>query len=367
MTTARLAAHRAAHVLVFAALVPLGGCTALAVSPRTSAESPVRQDAVARARVWRHTDIPQMDLRYGPRGKGSFAPGAVVECRYEQRESSGNTPKFMCVRPNGDVVKVKYGADNGEVYAEVAATRLLWALGFGADHMYPVSVRCLGCPDEPDGPPRPGTVRLYETAAIERKMPGRDIGDADSGWSWPELDAVSHERGGASVAERDALKLLAVVLQHTDSKREQQRLICLDDTDKRATCRRPFMLVSDLGKTFGKANAFNRDAPGSVNLKAWAAAPVWADATGCRASLGRSLTGTLESPVVTDAGRRFLVGLLRQLSDQQVHDMFAVARFPLRARMAGSTDGDIDAWVAAFKVKVAQIAGRSCLPTGGAS
>ena len=30
-------------------------------------------------------------------------------------------------------------------------------------------------------------------------------------------------------AQRDALKLLAAMLQHTDSKSQQQRLLCLDE------------------------------------------------------------------------------------------------------------------------------------------
>ena len=44
---------------------------------------------------------------------------------------------------------MKYGRYNGEVYAEVAATRLLWALGFPADRNYPVRVVCAGCSEDP--------------------------------------------------------------------------------------------------------------------------------------------------------------------------------------------------------------------------
>ena len=60
------------------------------------------------------------------------------------------TPKFHCEMPDGQVLKVKYGASNGELPAEVAGTRLLAALGFGADAMYVVGkVRCTGCPRSP--------------------------------------------------------------------------------------------------------------------------------------------------------------------------------------------------------------------------
>lgn len=354
-------------VVMLGVLASLGACASLAKSREAAAEAPARADALARARVWTRTDVPRMDLRRGPSGKGSFRPGVLVDCRYDGRDMSGATPKFTCVRPNGDELKVKFGEDNGEVYAEVAASRLLWGLGFGADRMYPVRVRCRDCPIQSGGPARPGALRVYETAAIERKLPGREISVAgNGGWAWPELDDVDPSRGGASLAERDALKLLAATLQHTDSKPQQQRLICLDAGPESSPCRRPFMLISDLGKTFGKANALNRDGPGSVNLKAWADAPVWAGATGCRANIAASLTGTLDFPTISDAGRRFLADLLQRLTDRQLRDMFAVARFPARAREAGAA-ADANDWVRAFKSKVAQIADRSCLASGGDS
>jgi hypothetical protein len=152
------------------------------------------------------------------------------------------------------------------------------------------------------------------------------------------------------------------MIQHTDSKRDQQSLLCAGEKSKARTCRRPWMVISDLGKTFGQANAFNRDAPGSVNLEAWASTPVWAGGNGCRANLARSVTGTLDNPVITDEGRRFLVSLLRQLTDRQLHDLFTAARFPMRseARFKDAEGRDVDAWVTTFKDKVTQMADRSC-------
>ena len=51
---------------------------------------------------------------------------------------------------NGEIVKIKYGRSNPEVYTEVAATRLLAALGFPADRMFVINrVRCFGCPPDP--------------------------------------------------------------------------------------------------------------------------------------------------------------------------------------------------------------------------
>ena len=66
------------------------------------------------------------------------------------------------------------------------------------------------------------------------------------------------------------LTLLAVFLQHTDSKPEQQRILCRDQASSasRESCGRPFLMISDVGLTFGRANATNSDELGGVNLVA---------------------------------------------------------------------------------------------------
>ena len=104
--------------------------------------------AIRRARVWRPTNIPAVNIEAGPARRDGFPPGATVGCDYRPDKLGGNTPKFACAISADDVVKVKYGKRNGEVYAAVAATRLLWALGFGADAIYPVHVICRGCPKQ---------------------------------------------------------------------------------------------------------------------------------------------------------------------------------------------------------------------------
>jgi len=260
-------------------------------------------------------------------------------------------------------VKVKFGGANGEVFAEVAATRLLWALGFGADRMYPVRVICRGCPVEFGGVEQADGTRLFEPAVIERKMPG-DNGPAPDGWSWQELEAVDEKAGGATLAQRDALKLLAVFIQHTDSKPEQQRLICLDDGETGSkACTQPFMLLQDVGVTFGQANTFNANATGSMNFSAWSRTPIWKGATKCVGNLPKSFTGTLDNPVIGEAGREFLAELLGRLSDSQLQDLFEVSRARLRLRSPTDPKSGVasnDDWVGVFKRKRDEISARRC-------
>jgi hypothetical protein len=273
-----------------------------------------------------------------------------------RRLQRGNSPKFHCQLSDGNIVKVKYGAGNGEVYAEVMASRLLWALGFGADAQYPVTVVCHGCSADPTRNPefRKGT-RTFYPAMIERPHPGKLIETRDgSGWSWPELAMVNEEDGGASLAERDALTLLAVLMQHTDSKPEQQRIVCVA-REAGAPCASSLLYLHDVGLTFGEANAANRRSIGAANLHKWSAAAVWNDRVRCIGNLKKSNTGTLHNPRISEAGRGFLASLLVQLTDQQLWDLFDVGR--VTTRQPGTP---IDEWVRAFKQKRDDIVNQRC-------
>lgn len=319
-----------------------------------------RSSIVARSKVWLPSDIPSKNLLAGPQGPGAFAPGETVHCEYRKKNLRGRSPKFSCVTADGDELKVKFGGTNGEVYAEVAASRLLWALGFGADRMYSVRVICRGCPIEVGGILRAnGRERILDPAAVERKL-AREIHDE---WSWGELDNIREEAGGATRAERDALKLLAVMLQHGDSKPEQQRIVCLDEPYTKGRCQQPLMMVNDLGLTFGRANRFNQQPAGSMNLAEWRRVPVFAGHSGCVGNIQQSFTGTLHRPVISEEGRAFLADLLLQLSDAQLRQMFHAARVGLRPREPGSGRSgfpSVDEWVDAFKAKRTEIVERRC-------
>jgi hypothetical protein len=187
-----------------------------------------------------------------------------------------------------------------------------------------------------------------------------------AGWSWDELDWANPEFGGAPRAHRDALKLLAVLLQHGDNKSAQQRIVCRDaggGPETPESCRRPFLMLDDLGLTFGRSNRLNENEQGSVNLEEWRRTPIWKDDRGCTGNLRKSFTGTLADPVISEAGRRFLAGLLMQLTDRQVRDLFSIARVTRRENPSTRSDADqgtLQGWIDAFRDKRAQIVQRKC-------
>ena len=333
----------------------------------------VRDHALARAQVWRRPAVPveQADFK-GGEGGAPPDPERVIACKFITRPSSGTTPKFDCVLPDGEVVKVKYGG-SAEQHAEVAASRLLGALGFGADRMELVPrVRCFGCPYSPfrtyqmlelarvDGA---YTRRIdydqyvdFRWVSVEHRFPASTIDAGEvKGWGFFELERIDPARGGAPRAHVDALRLAAVLLHHWDNKAENQRLVCLDDPKPAGNgeCPRPFALIQDLGSTFG---------PNKVNFESWSTRPVWSGA-GCDVDMEDMPFGgaTFGKASIGEEGRRFLADRLERLSEEQLRDLFAGARFAERQRGRGP-GGAVDDWVRAFRAKAAQVASRTCPP-----
>src|SRR5262249_6471719 len=151
---------------------------------------------------------------------------------------------------NGKTYRIKYGV---KAHTTVAASRLLWALGFGAAISTPVEVICADCPRDPWNKPQPiqGETSFKE-AVNQKTKEGKEItiqGEAEVGWSWKkDLPLVSDAAGGAPRAQVDALKLIAVILQQGDSKAAQQKLICRpgDYDPNTDVCRKAYMYVYDL-------------------------------------------------------------------------------------------------------------------------
>jgi len=324
-----------------------------------------RLAALARADVWSDPGVPieKADLLSNPGGPRALPD--EVTCRDYPRQSRGMTPKIHCILADGEVVKIKFGGENAEVFGEVAASRLLRALGFGADEMYVIRrVHCLGCapPDAASWITGLFTRKqdvVYEGVALERRLPGTEIrsGD-DEGWAWFELDEARRRfpgESGASRAELDALRLMAVLLAHWDNKALNQRLLCRPGTESPdGGCRRPFAFAHDLGSTFG---------PVKVDLEGWRAYPVWADPATCAVSMKPLPFGGATFPDIriSEEGRRFLAERLTRLTPQQMRDLFVGARFPEFEKHSKEAR-DPSAWVSALQDKIRQIAERPPCP-----
>ncbi len=361
-------------VVVLAAVVGSAGCdrssganTAEPSSRMPDTRVVMRNEALAKAQVWTTPGvaISQFDFARNPRD--GFAVSDDVSCRFVVQKLNGRTQKFHCQLPDGRILKIKYGKRNVELPAEVAGTRLLRALGFGADDMFIVkTVRCDGCPPFPfqslqckeylalewvcfGGPFRGSGVRTFSTVAIERRLDGTVIESFDDqGWSWDELDRIDPSRGGATRAEIDALRLLAVVLAHWDNKGENQRLLCPSGRElPDGGCTTPMAMIQDLGATFG---------PLRGDLVSWRSARVWRDRARCTVDMSDLPYGggTFPQRPISEAGRLMLVGLLEQLSRSQLRDLFTASRMTAQDAMDAESRS-ADAWVKAFLDKVTEL------------
>jgi hypothetical protein len=358
-----------------------------------------RNRYLANAVIWRDPGpLTPDDIRRGPT---AAIPEAIanagdqpIECRYERpgTELGGKTPKFLCRTADGKTVRVKYyGGDGGnrEVFAEIAATRLMWALGFDADPTFPAIISCLDCPNDPWHGSGSRQARRY-FVSYEPHYLGTIITsskDLDQGWTFGELEgAINSLPGGALRARQkmhfDALTLLAVFLQHGDRKRSQQRLVCRGQIDvakgdmhevesdikdisapvlfehpgEQACVGDSVVTIQDVGATLGGAGTFTKGSA-KIHLKSWEGKQVFSGG-GCRGNInvsGSAGAGSGENPIISEAGRQFLVAQFKRLTPDHVRAIFETAHVTeLRE------EGNVAGWVAAFEDKVRQIDQAKC-------
>lgn len=328
-----------------------------------------RADALGRAAVWQK---PTVEIAKASLGPALDQPDSIA-CKFILNAPSGTSPKFDCTLDSGERLRVKYGR-TPEIPSEIAASRLLSALGFGSDTVTLYQhVRCYGCPKEPfitmkavDFTKAEGlysklvnydTFEDFEWALVERKHPARAIESGKlEGWAFHELDQIDEAKGGAPRAHVDALRLLAVFIAHWDNKSENQRLVCLSQQDwpEGGRCEKPLAMLQDVGGAFG---------PRKVDLSGWQVAPIWGNRETCVTTMeSLPYEGATFKPVqVTEAGRRHLASLLEQLSDDQIEDLFKGARFDKKKSFLTAPAKPVSEWVRVFKSRVRQISdGAPC-------
>jgi hypothetical protein len=363
-----------------------------------------RQVAIHNATLFSPKPVGEADIMQGPsqeKDKFQLHFNDKVICDFATLGSQmgGKTQKFACKitrveSTNGQVqvlsdqikedpVKVKFGSDDNEVYAEIAASRLMWALGFYTDRWYPVRVECHNCPANPESGSGAADTRMFDPAIVVRKFNGHkmyEVGQDEEGWTWKELAQVN----GRPTFERDGLALLAAFIVDGDNKPQQQRLVCdhvkLDESTHpfTTTCDNSEMVVQDVGATFGGGGLFTDSYISKMNLGEWSGNALWkrvgksgSDCPECQARVHKRWNAKdgLEDPMISEEGRRFLAGLMCQLSDRQIGDLFQaarVARMPRYHNADGSfkstlnEDSVIQEWVDVFKKKREDLAAGRC-------
>jgi hypothetical protein len=390
-------------IQIFSILTFLLSCSGVAKKIKVATPED-RLNYIREAVVWIPRDTASLDLYSGPTDEEHWATGETIKCSFinpedDKKKLNGYTPKFSCRSTDGTRVKVKYGIRNPEVYSEVAASRLLWALGFAADRNYSTKVACSDCPEDPWGYiknlssyerrrietdpdvqsrfPWPEIYfkadRIFNPALTEKKHSGDKIEYNDiKGWTWTELNSLyskNPEKAKVQKIHRDALTLLMSILQHADSKRENQRLMCakgqtVTSENGVMSCTKPILVISDLGWLFGRGAFSNRLATLSrMNIKEWREERVWKDSSKCIANINPiPLTDALTPTAISEEGRQFLIKQFSKVSRAQIEDMFRGARTDMMALASRRVwvDASYADWADVLEAKMKVVAETTC-------
>jgi hypothetical protein len=283
-----------------------------------------------------------------------------------------------------DKIKVKYLMPPGlnhdtrynEVFTEIAATRILWALGFPADHVYPVaSSTCIGCTSDPfkdNLKDNKASVHdagvVFKVAAVGRDMPWDSIDpEDDETWSWREVAGFysSGQFSRRQKVEYDAYRMALGLFTYHNAIDIQNRVTCAawkPDASNPKICAQPMIFVQDVGSTFGKPGSFLSANPRG-KFSAWKSQTVFKNLDACE--LRYPLDG--DSRPLKEA-QDLLVKRLASLDRERVLAIFRVARFDLMDkeqldRLHGDGAAALNEWTDTFMSRIAEIGkARNCRP-----
>ena len=290
---------------IFAAAVILTFClSATAQEKSTTTGTPI---------LWEQVAISERDLYWGPGGQAMFP---VMEgMTYVDRQTGGNNLKFRLREKSGREWIVK-AADESQ--PEVAATRLLWAIGYPTEIDYIV--------------PKVEVAKWGKFKNVRFEARPDDVKRGER-WSWDDNPfKTSKEFAG--------LRIMMAMLNNWDLKDENTVILRKGD--------KLYYAVSDLGSSFGRlakhsetrsGRSVNKpeDYAGSTFIKTVDGNMIHFAYTAARADLMRGLN--------VEHGR-WLADLLLQLSDKQIADAFRAANYEA---------GEASTLAASFKARIAEL------------
>ncbi|HEV8336627.1 MAG TPA: hypothetical protein VGR67_09440 [Candidatus Polarisedimenticolia bacterium] len=169
-------------------------------------------------------DLSSRNLFYGPGGRGSV-PDPAVDYQLRKRDTTGHSQGYYVRDPAGRKWKVKIGE---EVSSEIAASRILWALGYRQPVLHYVPRwRLRG---GPVAAPPPGRFRLE--SGFESQGP----------WDWRRNPFVSSR-------PYRTLVIVNLLLNNWDMAASNNRIYRFKQPSEGAAT---WYVVQDLGASLGK-------------------------------------------------------------------------------------------------------------------
>jgi hypothetical protein len=267
-------------------------------------------------------NIAQLNLLYGQGGR-ELQPAPPF--KFDSEDSSGTNPKFNVIDAHGTNWRVKLG---DEARPEVTASRLLWAVGYFADEDYLVDTAHVE-----NLKLTRGEDLVTDGNIIEARFEKKPDGDKKIGiWRWKDNPFTGTK-------EFNGLRVMMAVMNNWDLKDVNNAVY--EDSNSR----KDLFLVSDVGATFGtnglswskgrsrgdvhtftQSKFIKRKTDTEVDF-ATPAAPTPIEAANVKKfAMRRDLEWIGRKIPIADA--RWIGGLLKQLSHQQLVDAFRAGQFP---------------------------------------
>jgi hypothetical protein len=205
------------RAIAFAAAALLTACMPFAGNPKSDADARPPLEQLVEA----NPDVASRDLFYGAGGRAN-APRTDVAYKFLERDDSGASLNFDVEDPSGRKWDAKFG---GDARPEVAASRLLYAIGFRQPPVYYVREwRIEG--GEEAGPQEPARFRL------ERWKKGDE-------WAWQDNPFVG-------TREMNGLVVMMALINNWDLKTSNNLIY-----ERPGESPERVYIVKDLGDSFG--------------------------------------------------------------------------------------------------------------------
>ena len=290
-------------------------------------DKPLPKEQVRNPVLWEQRDgIADLNLFYGQGGR-EHVPAPPFTFLEESKH--GTNPKFDARDANDKKWRVKLGE---EARPEVAASRLLWAVGYFVEDDYVIARTSVAGLDM-----KRGQKFLDGNEITDARFARKPKGEKKVGtWEWKKNPFFGTK-------EFNGLRVMMAVLNNWDLKDENNAVFSDKDNE------RQIFLVSDIGATFATNNLTNSRQKDKGNVEKFVKSKFITKLTDTEVSFGTPAApkglllmsgGFLAADYmkrhgydwigekIPRADARWMGSLLAQLSHQQIVDAFRAANFP---------------------------------------
>jgi hypothetical protein len=272
-------------------------------------------------------DISKLNLFWGI-GNEQSAPKPPFT--FDKEDMTGTNPKVKVIDANGVKWNVKF---DEEVHAEVAASRIVWALGYMVEesHFLP-SGKIEGVGKLTRARKFVGTDGSFTKGMFEKRPD--TIARRNIRWSWDSNPFVGTK-------EFSGLAILNVLLNNWDAKVDNNNVLGMYGDGQQV---HDWYVQSDWGGTFGKTGGYFSHTKWSLKDYAKQAFISGVSGSTLRLHYSGKMGSSLKAVPVEHA--KWFAGIVGQLTDEQIQDAF---------KAAGATPEEINGFSARIRQKINEL------------